>query len=189
MIQFNELKVINDGERIVVDVSVMDTTFTDGKDYFKDVYIHEVIIDTHETYSALGPSKEPFYSYKIEEHKNLKIFRMVLSEKELGLIKASGKLFFINIITKGVPAKDVTSEWSHTVKPYYVKAIADSELIYKSGIKLISKCNQACDDQSELINYILKMNSLDLALKTENYPLAIKNWGGFYRVLNQTSKY
>lgn len=55
MVQFQELKISPDGSKLIIDVSVED------REYFKDVYIESIIIDSQDTYSPLGPSRSPIY--------------------------------------------------------------------------------------------------------------------------------
>lgn len=174
MIQFNELKLVQDGEKLIIDVSVI------NHPYYKDIYINEIRIDTQDTYSGLGPSTNPVYSYVVEQHKNLKIVRLALDEKDFEQFDMEGKLFFVYITARGLPSADAPL---NSTKVYQLKTVSDLEPIYKASIKLISGCENPCDDQTQLIDHILKMNSLDLALKTCNYPIAIKYWNKFFKHL------
>ena len=60
MIEFQELRVSPDGKRLIIDASVKDLQ------YYDDVYIDAVIIDTQDTYVANGPSTNPIFSYEVQ---------------------------------------------------------------------------------------------------------------------------
>lgn len=61
MVKFNELKVTNDGKYLIIDVSIKDLQ------YYTDVYLDEIIIDTQDTYVDNGPSKSPAFIYKMDD--------------------------------------------------------------------------------------------------------------------------
>ena len=60
MIQFDLLKFDQDNN-LILQVSVPD------KEYFKNVSLTGVYIDTHKSYSSVGPSSNPVYKYEIKE--------------------------------------------------------------------------------------------------------------------------
>lgn len=63
MIQFDLLKFDQDNN-LIIQASVPD------KEYFKDVSLTGVYIDTHKSYSYVGPSSNPVYKYEVkDEHK------------------------------------------------------------------------------------------------------------------------
>lgn len=60
MIQFDLLKFDQDNN-LIIQASVPD------KEYFKDVSLTGVYIDTHKSYSYIGPSSNPVYKYEIKD--------------------------------------------------------------------------------------------------------------------------
>lgn len=54
MIKFNELR-ISSNRYLIIDVSVK------NEDYYKDVYIKSVSVDTQDTYKDNGPSEARVY--------------------------------------------------------------------------------------------------------------------------------
>lgn len=60
MIQFDLLKFDQDNN-LILQVSVPD------KEYFKNVSLTGVYIDTHKSYSSVGPSSNPVYKYEIKK--------------------------------------------------------------------------------------------------------------------------
>lgn len=60
MIQFDLLKFDQDNN-LILQVSVPD------KEYFKNVSLTGVYIDTHKSYSSVGPSSNPVYKYEVKD--------------------------------------------------------------------------------------------------------------------------
>ena len=56
MVEFKELKITPDGKNLIINASIKDL------EYYKDVYIDSVIIDTQDTYLPSGPSSNPIYT-------------------------------------------------------------------------------------------------------------------------------
>ena len=54
MIRFNELKIEDD--YIIIDVQI------EEDEYFKDMYIDSIVIDTQDTFIANGPSNKAIYT-------------------------------------------------------------------------------------------------------------------------------
>lgn len=170
MIQFNELRITSN-KTLIIDVSVKDNP------NYTNIYIDQIRIDSHNTYSGLGPSSTPIYEYSVASNDNLKVLRLNINEDTLQDIKLSDNLLFIYVTAKGLPVDDEIEE-GDTI--HNMMTITDLEPIYKSIIKLISNQGEHCKDNSKLIDYILKINALDIALKTCNYPIAVKYWSKFF---------
>lgn len=60
MVVFNECRVDDEAKRLLIEASV------DTLNYYNQVYINAVIVDTDETYSESGPSSTPVYSKEYE---------------------------------------------------------------------------------------------------------------------------
>lgn len=172
MIQFNELRITPKDKTLIIDVSIKDDL------NYENVYLNQIRIDNQDTHSNFGPSSNPLYDYVIDSSKNLKVLRLNIKSEDLQIL---GNLLFINVDTRGLPNVQDDSNMTALI------AIADLEPIYKSIIKLISNQGEHCKDNSKLVDYILKIHSLDLALKTCNYHLAIKYWKKFFTRLKLES--
>ena len=60
MVTFQELRITPDGQKLIIDVSVKDL------EYYTNVYLDTVQIDTQDTFVESGPSSEVVYSKTIE---------------------------------------------------------------------------------------------------------------------------
>ena len=97
MVTFQELRITPDGQKLIIDVSVKDL------EYYTNVYLDTVQIDTQDTFVESGPSSEVVYSKTIEG--NTKSVRLELGIGDL-LPSLNDNLFFVYVGTKGTPSID-----------------------------------------------------------------------------------
>lgn len=189
MIRFNELKVEDD--YIIVDVQI------EEEKYFKDMYIDSIVIDTQDTFIVNGPSSKAIYtkSFTAEENlayennPNIKVnnkdnvyssksnrVRLYIKSSELG-VDIHKTMFFVYAIAGGAPAADTPCRWDENKA---LHTLVDVQLLYNNMIKYIKELNVDCNIPNNFINAILQFNAIDLALKTNQYPLAIELWKRFY---------
>ena len=90
MIQFNELRITPEGNKLIIDASIQN--FAE----YEDIYISSIQIDTQDTYVTPGPSKEPKYSQTIEgNEKNIR----VEIDYDNSMLNLKNNLFFVYIKT------------------------------------------------------------------------------------------
>ena len=95
MVQFNELGITPDGQKLIINVSVKDL------EYYTNVYLDTIQIDTQDTFVESGPSNKVAYTEVIEG--NTKSVRLELETGDLSPT-LNDNLFFVYIRTKGTPA-------------------------------------------------------------------------------------
>ena len=199
MIKFNELRISECDKKLIVDVSVS------ALSYFDNVYIDRIIIDNQDTYIGTGPSSTPIYEFVVPEtltnvfekedvinpildnadedfvytsdYGNIKTLRLEIPESLLQS-PLSSNLFFVYIVTKGTPAPDTPCGFDDA---FTLAVVSDLSQFYNKGLNLLREINQSCNISPQLIDFILKVNGLDLALKTCNYPIAVKYWNKFFK--------
>ena len=189
MIRFNELKIKDN--YIIIDVQI------EEEKYFKDMYIDSIVIDTQDTFIANGPSSKAIYTktfntdiYPAYENKQCapikkeeniytqgtdKI-RMYIDAKDLN-VDIHKTMFFIYVIAGGTPAADTPCRWDENKA---LHTLVDVQLIYNTMIPYVRELGKECSTPDNFINAILQFNAIDLALKTNQYPLAIELWKSFY---------
>ena len=80
---------------------------------------------------------------------------------------------------RGIPTEDVPCGMDNV---YTIGVITNLYLIYRNAMKLLSESQDNCKNSSKaLIDYILKLNAFDLAIKTCNYVTAIKYWNKYFK--------
>ena len=170
MVHFNELRVTSDGEHLIIDVSVL------NESYYKDVYIDSVIVDTQDTYVGSGPSSTPVYTYTIPETTmlNQKHLRLTLDLLDIGSLN---NLFFVYVRTKGAPTADTPCGMDNITT---MGTVANMYPFYQQAMNYIGELADSCTVPQDFIDYILRLKALELAVRTGNYPDAIKYFNKFF---------
>lgn len=179
MVKFQELKVTPNGPKLIIDASVIDLN------YFNDVYIDSIIIDTQDTYTASGPSSKPLFVYEvpnISSEKGEKNVRLELgNELKVDFNKT---LFFVYIITKGTPSPDTPCGMDKSI---IVKATYNIHNYYRDIMYYLREMNNNCVIPKGFLDRLLRFKALEISIRTENYPLAIKYWNRFFATINTSN--
>lgn len=182
MIQFNTLKITQDGKNLVINASVKDLS------YYTNVLIGSITIDNQDTYSASGPSSNPIYKHSFagedlitgEEITGLKTISITISAKEF--LDNDGDLnndiLYVYLTAVGSPSADTPCGMDNINT---LGVALNLRPIYNSGMAYIKQVEQSCEIPKGFINFILEYKALDLALKTENYIQANKYWNKFFK--------
>lgn len=168
MVTINELRISNTDRKIIIDVSVP------GLEYFDNIFIDRICIDTQDTYSPTGVSVD-CYEYVVEgDEKNI---RLEILEDSLEL-SLDNNLFFVYIETKGSLGEGTPN---YLIQPVTMAVTNNLELIYKEAIKLLGEINKECVVPKAMMDFVFRVNGLDLALKTGNYVMAIDLWNKYFK--------
>ena len=168
MVQFNELRITPDGQKLIIDVSVKDL------EYYTNVYLDEILIDTQDTFIETGPSTEVVYSKTIEG--NVKSVRLELGIGDL-LPTLNDNLFFVYVKTKGTPASNTPCGMDNITT---VGVVTNLYPLYQQAFGYIKELSDTCIIPKNFINFILQYKALQLAVKTGHYTEAIKFWEKFH---------
>ena len=182
MIRFNELKI--EDNYIIIDVQI------EEEKYFKDMYIDSIVIDTQDTFIANGPSSKAIYTKTFntdtDVNKEEIIYtqgtdkynrvRIYIDGKDLN-VDIHKTMFFVYVIAGGTPAADTPCRWDENKA---LHTLVDTQVLYNNMIQYVKELNKDCSTPDNFINAILQFNAVDLALKTNQYPLAIDLWKKFY---------
>lgn len=182
MIQFNTLKITQDGKSLIINASVKDL------DYYKDILIGSIIIDNQDTYSTNGPSSNPIYKRSFsstdlvtgKEIGGFKKINLTISAKELQDNNGdlNDDILYIYLVAVGTPSTDTPCGMDNINT---LGVALNLRPIYNSGMSYIKQVEKSCEIPKEFINFILEYKALDLALKTENYLQANKYWNKFFK--------
>ena len=168
MIQFNELRITPDGKHLVIDVEVQPL------DYYENVYVDTIVIDTQKTYSETGPSSKPFMTINCGRVKHFREF--------IDIDTLADNIFFVYAISSGEQAEDTPCGMA---EQYIMGITYDKYPIYSKGMKLLGEIG-GCEPSNNLINYILQQKAFDISLTTGNYLKAIEYWNAFFDQKEQT---
>lgn len=162
MIQINELRVTQDKKHLIIDVQVI------KMDYYENVYLDTIIIDTQKTYSALGPSNKPLMTIDCGHSKHFRQY--------IDIDSIANNLFFVYVISTGDPSDDTPCGMDESM---ILGVTYDKYPMYLQGMKLINQLN-GCEPAGDFIDYILSNKAFDLSLLTGDYTKAIEYWNEFF---------
>lgn len=182
MIRFNELKI--EDNYIIIDVQI------EEEKYFKDMYIDSIVIDTQDTFIANGPSSKAIYTKTFNTDTDINKeeivytqgtdkynrVRIYINSKNLN-VDIHKTMFFVYVIAGGTPSADTPCRWDENKA---LHTLVDTQVLYNNMIQYVKELNKDCSTPDNFINAILQFNAIDLALKTNQYPLAIDLWKRFY---------
>lgn len=176
MVQFNELRITPDGQKLIIDVSVKDLK------YYTDVYLNSIQIDTQDTFVESGPSSEVAYTKTIDG--NSKSVRLELGIGDL-LPTLTDNLFFVYIRTKGTPAANTPCGDDNSLSlgtifyPYGIYC----NLLKTLQLEGIGPCNVP----KAFVNEFFKYKGLQFSLLTGNNLSAIKYFNSLLNKLQITN--
>ena len=188
MIQFDLLKFDQDNN-LIIQVSIPD------KDYFKNVSLSGIYIDTHKSYSSGGPSSTPIYKYKINfadiSNGSLNNSIVSIDKVENNLVKSmkliipstsipcsiKGTIFFIWATTVGVPSPNTPCGQDI---PQKVQWIITTPQIYEKFIPLLKSINCDCSNTKDFADTFLKYKAFQYSMNSEDYTEGINIWNKFF---------
>lgn len=200
MLKFNELRITPNGSHLIVDASV------DNMDYYKDIIIDSIIIDTQDTYTQNGPSSKPVYVFNtnkdnmrnvyttpeecncnpVQEDEDIQYCYVEdeYTNKNVRLllsaedigVSLSDNMLFVYVIATGIPASDTPCGLD---EGQIMGTVINLYPIYQSSMCYMSELNSDCEMPKGLIDNIIRIKAIELCVKTGNYTEAIKHWRKF----------
>lgn len=193
MLHFNELSLTPDNKCLIVDVEV------DNLDYYEDIVIDSIVIDTQDTFVLNGPSSKPLFEidtqskaaslYENKQHyfknreANTKHYRLELKLKDLK-VDPYDTMFFVYAIASGTSKPNTPCGYDVNK---ILGTVVNVQSIYKQILPYLKELSNTCNIPKGFINLILQVKALDLAIRTGNYLEAVKYWKKFFKGNNFNS--
>lgn len=201
MIIFDQLSISPDNKQLIIDVRV------DSMQYFDNVEIDSIVIDSQDTFTPNGPSSKPIYikilndtdynkiysvpdckcnpiitedSECFTEKKLVKHLRLSIDQSELG-VSLSNTMLFVYVIAKGYPSPNTPCGYDNSK---VMRVVANLYPYYQNMMKGIKELNNKCVVPKQFIDNILRLKAIELSIKTGNYLQAIKYWKEFFNSSN-----
>lgn len=172
MIDFNELRVSPDGKKLIIDASVKNLQ------YYDNVYIDAIIIDTQDTYIENGPSTNPIFYHEVATNSyDEKRIRLELDSAILGT-SLSDTLFFVYVVVKGTPAADTPCGMDNQTT---MGVVANLYPFYRTMVNYMKEVEDECEVPKNFIDALLRFKALELSIRTGHYAQAIKYWNKFFK--------
>lgn len=179
MIIFDQLRISDDGKRMYINAHV------NKADYFKDIYIDSIVIQTADKVSETDPglpTSDYVYIKKAEE--NAKELNLVLEASDLsrswesdpnaiafGRGDMSKTLFFVYIKCKGTPGSCTPCRLDEETT---LGVVFDENVLHQKVMDYTKELVADCSVPSAFIDFILLWNAFKSAIETEHYIPAIK---------------
>lgn len=146
-----------------------------NEEYYTDVYISKVTIDTDDTFIPNGPSNTSIYTRSFENEKEIEL---ELSPLVLGLDNLQDNVFYVYIEATGTPAPNTPCGKDNIIT---VGIAINFESIYPIAMNYIREIESKCTIPTGFIDMILKVKALKLAVKTCNYTMVNKLWKKLFK--------
>lgn len=169
MITFQELRITPDGQKLIIDVSVRDL------EYYTDVYLDSIQIDTQDTFIESGPSSEVVYTKTIDG--NSKSVRLELGAGDL-LPTFNDNLFFVYVRTKGTPSVDTPCGMDNLTT---LSTVFNKYFIYNDIMQYVKEVNTDCIIPKNFIDKYLRFKAFEISIVTGHYIEAIKYYNKFIK--------
>lgn len=170
MVHFKELRIDQEKGKLII------SAFVDNSDYYKDVYISEILIGTN-YYVSWPQDEKDFYKIDVKKTKEVEVCLSAKDLMMLSLESLSKKLLFVYIKTTGNPSPDTPCGCE---SEYIMGVVYDVKAIYDVLMQYIKELANNCSIPSNLINAFLKYKMLQTAIDTGHYQEAINIWKQFY---------
>ena len=161
MIQFNDLKFLT-SKTLRINAEVIDL------EYYNNVYIQSIIIDTEDTVQETGPSDNaPFVLNLTGQPRSINTTIDVSS-----LVEGSPKMLFVYIRCAGVPTTDTPCGLDNQDT---MQIVIDYQQVYNIALKLakcVTKCgcvDGACAIDTNFANFALQYFRMEEGIKNGNW--------------------
>lgn len=171
MIRFNELRITPDRKHLIIDVQVKEL------DYYQDVFLNTIVIDTQKTFISTGPSSKPFMTIDCGRVKHYRDF--------IDIDTIADNIFFVYAISVGEPQENTPCGLTESL---VMGVTYDKYPLYLQGMKLLESLN-GCEPAGNLMDYILTHKAFDISLQTGNYTKAIQYWNDFFNEKEKNISY
>lgn len=182
MILFKQLRITEEGDRMIIDINV------NNLDYHENIYIDSIYVKTADKMSNLLPDEtESGYIYKTTFDGNYKEASLLLTigdfmntwRTDSNAVKfdkndMSNTLFFVVVNCKELYEDDIIA--TDTV----FKAVYDEKLLYQQVMNLTKELEKECSVPRKFIDFILQWNAFKASLETEHFIPAIKYWNNLF---------
>lgn len=171
MVNFNDLRISPGGKEFFIDAEIAPYSYYDG------MYISRIIIDTEETFNVNGPSSNPFHTVNFDtQDKEQSVY---LTAEEMSMDSFTGHIYYVYVMVEGIPDSQTPCGWDND---YSMGVALDWQPIYRIGLSSMkSIVDNCCEMDRSFIDYILRFESFELALRTGQYALANDKFNQWFR--------
>lgn len=208
MIHFNQLEITDDNKYLIIDAQI------DDGDYFSNMYLDAIVIDSQDTFILNGPSNSPIYTKTLDDNTKAIYIKDFATLDSYAIEDEEGSKVLLEEDTSDKPrrvrlyltSEDLGIDLSTSMLFVYVIAggvpsadipctydvnkimgtVVNLLSLYRTFIPLLSTLGDTCNLSNDLPNAILLLSGIRLAIKTGHYTMAIKIWKKLMGMSNST---
>lgn len=176
MIKFTDLRVSNG--HLIISAEVREI-----EDYYDNVYIDKIKIDSQDTFSSTGPSSSLIYesaSFPAET----KSITLDLDASNFTDIDMDKTMFFVYAVATGTPSADTPCGMDNTNSLGVTFSLCP---IYNETMQYVKEVENTCNLPMSFINMILQLKAIQYSINSGHYTQAIKYYNKFYKNLGVSS--
>lgn len=184
MVLFDRLQISDDGRKLYIDIHV------NQADYFSNLYIEKIVIQTHEQVSEmdpLSPGDQHIYEYHAEpETKELHLVLNAVTDFDLVYKNLSDKLLFVYVVCTGTPDACTPCRLDEMTT---LGVTFDQTLFYQRVMQESKQLADTCKIAKSFLDLILLWNGFKAAIETEHYLPAIDFWKKMFNRSSSTASH
>lgn len=174
MIKFTDLRV-NKGHLIIT------AEVREINDYYDNIYISKIKIDSQDTFSSSGPSSSLIYESETFAPTTKKVTLDLTPEMFTQAVDMNRTMFFVYAEASGSPAPDTPCGFDETPSVGVTFSLCP---IYNETMQYVKGVENACILPKELINMILQFKAIQYSINSGHFTQAIKYYNKFYKTLS-----
>lgn len=161
MVVFQDLRISSDGMEMCIDAIIAPYSYYEGE------YIDNIVITDID--------KREVYNKTIAEEDHNKQLSLFLKPTDMGLSSFNNNVFYVTVTIGGYPESTTDCGWDDIRS---IGVVLNWHPIYQMGMQYLREMVNCynCRVPKNLIDYILRLKSFELALKTSNFELANTNY-------------
>ena len=170
MIKFTELRVQK--ERLIIVAEVREI-----EDYYDNVYIDEILIDTQDTFVTTGPSANVIYSTTVEGNQKKVTLSLSVNDFTDNNIDINKTMFFVYAKAKGIPHPCPCGFDQETS----IGVTFSMCPIYNATMQYVKEVEYTCDIPENFINMYLRFKAIQYSIESGHFTQAIKYYNKFFK--------
>jgi len=171
MIKFTELRVHKGHLIITAEVRQI-------KNYYDNVYISQIKIDTQDTFSSSGPSSSLVYESEVFANSPRRVTLDLGPQDFNTTIDMDRTMFFVYAVASGTPAPETPCGFDDEVSVGVTFSLCP---IYNETMRYVKQVEARCELPRDFINMILQFKAIQYSINTGHFTQAIKYYNKFYK--------
>ena len=174
MIKFTDLRVHKGHLIITAEVREI-------KNYYDNVYISKIKIDSQDTFITSGPSSSLIYESQTFEPGTKKVTLDLIPQNFNGNINMNKTMFFVYAEAGGTPDPQTPCGFDESPSIGVTFALCP---IYNETMQYVKSIEGTCDIPTGFIDMILQFKAIQYSINSGHFTQAIKYYNKFYKNLS-----